>query len=209
MKSQDRIDLYQQHKADYAATRKPALVKLKKATYLAITGQGEPGGAAFTEKLGALYAAAFTVKMTRKFAGRGDYAIGKLEAQWWAGDGDGDGSRAPKEQWQWRLLIRTPDFVTQRDLQDATTKLLKKGKSPSVREVRLESVTEGLCVQILHVGPYDRECESIALMKAFAAQRGLTFRGRHHEIYLSDPRRVAPEKLKTILRMPVTASGAK
>jgi len=100
-------------------------------------------------------------------------------------------------------MIRTPDIVTKDELQKAVSVLIEKGKSPAVREVKLESVSEGLCVQMLHVGPYDREGETIELMKAFAEQQGLEFHDRHHEIYLSDPRQVAPERLKTILRHPV------
>jgi hypothetical protein len=141
--------------------------------------------------------------MTRKFAGEQDYSVCKLEGQWWADDRD-DFSRIPKEKWRWKLLIRTPGFVKPDELVKAIAALVKRGKSPSVREVRLESLTEGLCVQMLHVGPYERECETITLMKAHAGKNGLSFHGRHHEIYLSDPRRVPTERLKTILRHPLS-----
>jgi hypothetical protein len=205
MKTSEKIDLYKLHKTEYAATRQPALVELKAARYLAITGQGAPGGECFTQSIGALYGAAFTIKMTRKFAGLRDYAICKLEGQWW-GEGDAcNFARLPKEQWRWKLMIRTPEFITERDLEQAVGVLLKRGKGPDVRRVKLEDLTEGRCVQMLHVGPYEREGETMSLMAEFAAKQGLGFRGRHHEIYLSDPRRVAPEKLKTILRHPVAA----
>ena len=141
--------------------------------------------------------------MTRKFAGEQDYAVCKLEGQWWGPEGEGDFARLPKAQWRWRLLIRSPDFLGAADLANAVETLLKRGKSAMVREVKLVSFSEGDCVQMLHVGPYDRECESIALMRAFADAAGWKFEGRHHEIYLSDPRRVAPERLRTILRQPV------
>ena len=197
-----KIDLYKQHKADYAATRKPALVRIGKACYLAIEGQGAPGTDIFTTSIGALYGVAFTVKMTRKFSGRQDYTVCKLEAQWWC-DGEHDFAAAPKQAWRWKLLIRTPDFVTQKEVDSAVAVLTKRGKGQESNRVRLESLSEGKCVQMLHVGPYDREQETIDSMKGFAESKGLAFQGRHHEIYLSDPRRVAPEKLKTILRMPV------
>jgi len=200
MKTPPKIDLYQLHKNEYAAPREPVLIETKPAVYLAITGQGAPGGAEFTAKIGALYGMAFTIKMTRKFAGLQDYAVGKLEARYFF---EGDPARLPKDQWRWQLLIRTPDFVTQDDLRNAAAALLKKGKAPELSEVRLESIDEGKCVQMLHVGPYDREHETIALMQAFAKQHGFQFGGPHHEIYLSDPRRVPPERLKTILREPV------
>ncbi len=208
MKTQAKIDLYKLHKADYVTPRKPILVNIKEATYLAISGQGEPGGEVFTEKIGALYGVAFTIKMTRKFAGQQDYAVGKLEGQWWSEKAQENFSRTPKDQWRWKLLIRTPDFVTQDELARAVETLLKRGKTQPVREVRLESLAEGHCVQMFHVGPYERERETIALMEANAEKNGLQFHGRHHEIYLSDPRRVPAERLKTILRQPVKKIGA-
>jgi len=207
MASNDKIDLCKQHKDQYATRKKPILVTIDEGTYLTVSGRGAPGGPEFTERIGALYGAAFTIKMTRKFAGRQDYVIGKLEAQWWL-DGESCGfANAPKEKWNWRLMIRTPSFVKQKDLADAARKLIEKGKAPGADEVKLESIAEGLCVQMLHVGPYAEEHRSIGVMNGFAEQHGLTFHGRHHEIYLSDPRRIPPEKLKTILRLPVRKKG--
>lgn len=188
-------------KDEYKAPKKPVLLTLGPSTYLSIDGQGEPGGAAFSDRIGALYGVAWTVKMTRKFGGKRDYKVGKLEAQWWADTPNFADS--PKDAWRWKLLIRTPDIVKPAELKKAVEVLLKRGKSPSVKDVRLEKLREGRCVQMLHVGPYEREPETIEKMRAFAEARGLSLKGRHHEIYLSDPRRVAPEKLKTILRLPV------
>jgi len=205
MKTQQKLDLYKLHKSEYAATRKPALVELKPASYLTISGQGAPGGERFTAGIGALYSVAFTIKMTRKFAGREDYVVCKLEGQW-GSDSAQDFAKLPRDQWLWRLLIRTPEFINDEDLRQAIAVLLKRGKGEEVSSVRLETLAEGPCVQMLHLGPYDRACETIALMKAFAQQQRLQFSGRHHEIYLSDPRRVPPERLKTILRQPVRAS---
>ena len=109
----------------------------------------------------------------------------------------------PKDQWRWRLLIRTPEFVAAKELAAAAAKLIAKGKPAEVNQVKLETIDEGRCVQMLHIGPYDREGDTVAGMGAFAGEHGLKFAGPHHEIYISDPRRVAPEKLKTILRLPV------
>jgi hypothetical protein len=204
----EKIDLYKLHKDQYVAPKRPQLVDIETANYLAISGRGEPGGEEFTARIGALYAMAYTVKMTRKFAGDQDYVICKLECQWWADDDRQDFADAPKEQWNWRLLIRAPDFVRDNELAEAAERLLDKGKEPEVRKVRLESLTEGLCVQMLHVGPYGQEPETISKMEAFAQQQGLEFCDRHHEIYLSDPRRVPPERLKTILRHPVRKRSA-
>ena len=200
-----KLDLYQKHKTEYKAARRPALVKVGKAQYLAIEGAGAPGTKPFTAAIGALYGIAFTVKMARKFSGREDYVVAKLEGQWWSDGGDNeDFMSAPRTAWRWKLLIRTPDFVTRKEVSDALAALVKRGKGAEADRVRLESLAEGRCVQVLHLGPYDHEGETIAAMKTFAASQGLRFHGLHHEIYLSDPRRVAPEKLKTILRMPVT-----
>ncbi len=203
MATNEKIDLYKQHKDQYVLAKKPVLVTMDEATYLTISGRGAPGGAEFTERIGALYGAAFTIKMTRKFAGQQDYVVSKLEAQWWLDGESCDFANAPKDQWNWRLMIRTPLFVKQKELDDAARKLMEKGKAPCADHVKLEAITEGLCVQMLHIGPYEEERHSIGVMKAFAEQQGLTFHGRHHEVYLSDPRRIAPEKLKTILRLPV------
>ena len=205
MKELPKLDLYKANKADFAASRKPALVRLKPATYLAISGQGAPGGDEFTASIGALYGMAFTIKMTRKFAGQQDYSVCKLEGQWWANGSDAGFAKAPKEQWRWKLMIRTPEFIKEKDLEQAAAVLAKRGKGANVERVILETLDEADCVQMLHVGPYEKEHETIALMEAFAEKQQLRFHGRHHEIYLSDPRRVPPERLKTILRHPVKA----
>ena len=203
MQRTEKVDLYKLHKDQYVAPKKPQLVEVRKAKYLAVGGRGEPGGEQFTAKIGALYGMAYTIKMIRKFAGGQDYVICKLQCQLWLDDDNQDFSAAPKEQWNWKLLIRTPDFVQDSELNEAAEKLLAKGREPDVKLVKFESFTEGLCVQMLHVGPYEQEDETISKMEAFAEQNDLDFCGLHHEIYLSDPRRVPPERLKTILRHPV------
>jgi hypothetical protein len=208
MTTNSKIDLCKLHKNEYATPKSPVLVTVGEATYLTICGRGEPGGPEFTDRIGALYGVAYTVKMTRKFSGLQDYVVCKLEGQWWVDGKCQDFARMPREQWNWRLMIRTPEIVTRAELQQAAVTLIEKGKAPSARQVKLESLTEGLCVQMLHVGPYDREGETVALMKSFSDESGLEFHGRHHEIYLSDPRRIAPERLKTILRIPARKIGS-
>ncbi len=198
-----KVDLFKLHKDQYLARKKPVLITARLARYLAIEGRGEPGGGEFQVRVGALYAAAFTLKFTSKGEGR-DYVVCKLEAVWWAdGCDDGDFSQVPREQWRWQLMIRTPDFVADADLSAAAEKILAKGKCPEIVDVRLAELEEGRCVQMLHVGPYEDEPETMAVMRAFAEEQGLAFAGRHHEIYLSDPRRVEPARLRTILRMPI------
>ena len=197
-----KLDLYKAHKAEYVTPKSPVLLDTNPASYLAVEGQGEPGGAVFQSTIGSLYSVAFTIKMAKKFAGR-DYTVCKLEGFWWAGRKKRELATRPPSEWNWRLLIRVPTFIRQKDLDLAIEALTEKGKGPGVSEVRLETLEEGRCVQMLHIGPYPRVPETIALMKQFAEENGLSFHGLHHEIYLSDPRRVAEAKLRTILRHPV------
>ncbi len=202
MPSSEKVDLYKLHKADYATPKKPILLTIKAAQYLVIVGRGKPGGESFTTRIGALYGVAYTVKMASKFAGR-DYVVCKLEAVWWGTNKRPDFFKEDMSKWNWKLMIRTPDFIAAKEIEAAQDALEKKGKGPEVAEVKLETIDEGLCVQMLHVGPYDQEGVTVEVMKQSAGEQGLRFHGLHHEIYLSDPRRVAPERLKTILRLPV------
>ena len=194
-KTAEKIDLYKEFKAEYKATAKPALVETTAAQYLIIDGRGAPGGAVFTECIGALYGMAFTIKMTRKFAGLGDYTVCKLEGLWTTEDGSDNFATIPQDRWQWTLMIRTPECVKGADLKKAVKVLLDKGKAKKVKDVRLEKLKEGRCVQMLHVGPYDKVGEAIEKMQVFAEENGVSFTDKHHEIYLSDPRRVPPERL--------------
>ncbi len=203
MADQEKTDLFRKHKDEYASPKKPVRVFVKKATYLAIDGEGGPGGEIFQAKIGALYAMAYTIKMTRKFGGKRDYVVCKLETQWWHDDGGSDLGDVSKDEWRWKMLIRTPGFVRPAEVAGAAAVLIEKGKGAEVENVKLETLSEGECVQMLHVGPYENEGESVAVMKIFAEKEGLVFHGRHHDIYISDPRRVPPERLKTILRHPV------
>ncbi len=198
----EKLDLYKKYRKEYSASNMPALIEVKPALYLTVEGQGEPGGPAFQEALGALYAAAYTIKMTKKSAGR-DYKVCGLEGLWWADTPGGDMAMESSAQWHWKLMIRTPDFIKDKDLASAVAAVHKKGKAAPVERVKLERIEEGECVQMLHVGPYSQEEQTITMMQVFAAANDLRFRGPHHEIYLSDPRRVPPERLKTILREPV------
>jgi hypothetical protein len=140
--------------------------------------------------------------MTQKFAGK-DYKVFHLEGLYWgSGKEENVGCLDPKE-WNWLLVIRVPDFIKEKDLQRAVIQLRAKGKIGDFDKVKLESLDEGMCVQMLHVGPYNQENRTVDQMLALVKQNGLTCRGKHHEIYLSDPRRVPPDRLRTILRFPV------
>jgi hypothetical protein len=202
MTKTEKLDLYKIHKAEYVTPKEPVLIEVKPAKYLTILGKGAPGGEVFQSRLMALYSLAFTIKMARKFAGQ-DYRVCHLEGLWWSSGKKKCIFDQPPESWEWKLIIRVPDFITERDLTDGVATLKARGKSAEAGLVRLETIQEGRSVQALHAGPYSEEPETLARMKALAKQKGLSFRGLHHEIYLSDPRRVPPQRLRTILRQPV------
>jgi hypothetical protein len=195
-----RTDLYRRYKTEYVAPKNPALVRVGPARYLSVNGRGDPNGPGFGAAVGALYGVAFTIKMAKK-AAKKDYVVAKLEGLWWGGKRGKLLIDSPRGTWRWKVLIRVPTYVTTSDLARATRELVRRGKSGGT--VRLEALREGRVVQLLHIGPYDGEHESLGRMEEFARANGVRFTGRHHEIYLSDPRRVAPAKLRTILRRPV------
>jgi hypothetical protein len=197
-----KLDLHARHKDEYVASREPALLTVKPARYLAVPGRGEPGGPAFTAAMAALYQVAFAVRMARKRAGR-DYTVAKLEGLWWGNGKPGSFPNEPKSAWHWQLLIRVPEWIQPREIADAADALVKKGRSKDVLNVELISLSEGRSVQGLHIGPYDQERETIERLLAFAGAHALKVAGKHHEIYLSDPRRVAASKLRTLIRYPV------
>jgi hypothetical protein len=201
MKKAIKVDLYKKHHSEYVTPKEPVFVTIGPANYLAFTGTGEPAGKAFLEGVAAIYAVAFTLKMAEKSAGH-DYKVCHLEAQWWTDDGT-KFSTEKRQNWHWRLLIRVPEFVTEKDVWLAIENVIAKGKTPSAQKVALDKLEEGHCVQVLHVGPYAAETSAIEKMDKAARDSGLRFRGPHHEIYLSDPRRVPEQRLRTILRNPV------
>jgi hypothetical protein len=201
MTKKTKLDLYKEFKSEYVTSKQPVFVAVGPAKYLATTGQGTPGGERFRSHIAALYAVAFTLKMAEKFAGN-DYKVCHLEGQWWAGDGSDFRAHQTKE-WQWRLLIRVPEFITQKQVDAAIQTVVAKGKSVLAGQVKLEALAEGRCVQMLHIGPYAEEKASVEKMHELAQGNGLHLRGPHHEIYLSDPNRVPPQRLRTILRYPV------
>jgi hypothetical protein len=200
--ARQKLDLYRLHANEYVTPKTPQLVKTKPGRYLAVQGKGAPGGEEFAKLAGALYGVAFTLKFALKGSGK-DYGVSKLEGLWWGTKREENFALEPPEKWNWKIVIRTPDFVTEKDLKDAIATLKKKGKGPEVGRVELQTIDEGLCVQMLHIGPYAEEGKTIGIMEEFAKEEGLRFHGLHHEIYLSDPRRVPAQRLKTILRMPV------
>jgi hypothetical protein len=174
------------------------------AWYLAIEGHGAPRGDAFDARLDALRLAARTLRAVARRHGI-LHPAARLEAQWWAVGRDGAFPEAPTELWRWRLLLTVPDAVTAGILREAGERLaLARPRHPLVAEVELVQLDEGPCVQQLQLGPVEAEPHPAAEMRAFAEAEGLRLDGRHHEIYLTDPRRVPPERQRVILRQPIT-----
>src|SRR3990167_6335866 len=204
----DEIDFVKRQKDIYLPKTEPVIVYVPKMRFLMIDGKGAPEGSKeFQAAVGALYGLVYSVKFSdkRSMAPKGftKFKVPPLEGLWWMEGRQGFDQSKPKD-WRWTIMIRVPDFVTKEAVSTFADELEKK-KGPGVyHNVRLEELTECLSVQILHIGPYDAEKPNIDKMHAFSAEQGYKLRGRHHEIYFGDPRRTAPEKLKTVLRHPVT-----
>ncbi|MXY70333.1 MAG: hypothetical protein F4Y47_17525 [Acidobacteriia bacterium] len=195
-----KIDIKKQHKHLFASKREPHLVEVPKFRYWMIDGRGSPDGAAFQDAIGALYSTAYTTKFRLKAAGRADFVVPPLEALWWADD-ESAFEENRRDEWQWTLMLVQPDHVSEGDIADVLDVLDKKGKLTAAhRNMRMEQLEGGRVVQCLYVGPYDSMGGAISTMRAFAESNGLELAGKHHDVYLSDPRRAAPEKLKTVLR---------
>jgi hypothetical protein len=198
------IDLKKTFKDLYRATRKTKEVDVAKATYLAADGVGEPGGEAFQHAIDGLFALGYTAKFTLKAQKIIDFSVPTIEALW----PEADYASKPRSEWRWRLLLRIPDELTAALLRPVRTAILAR-KGLDTRFVKRVSLAEGRCLQVLHVGPYEDVGKVYERLGAEAAARGLAPRRHGHEIYLSDPRRVPPERLKTIVRLPVGRASKK
>ncbi|MFD6158769.1 GyrI-like domain-containing protein [Nocardia sp. NPDC060256] len=180
-----KLDLAKTDRHYYHASTEPTLRTFGSYGYVTVTGSGAPEGPEYLEAVEALYRAAYGAKKIAKAGGR-DFVVAKLEGLWWV-ESDAPPLTVPRSEWHWQLMIRMPEGVT----------------ADMVRGATFERLSEGDAVQVLHVGPYATEPETLAKMDAFMTAEGLAMNGRHHEIYLSDPRRVPAAQAKTILRHPV------
>ncbi|RME89183.1 MAG: hypothetical protein D6770_05220 [Anaerolineae bacterium] len=205
-----KLDLKKEFRHLYTASaRRVDIVDVPPFNFAMIDGQIDPGmfpaeSPSFQEDLQAIYGVSYTLKFMSKLRDVDpiDYKVMALEGLWWTESGDVDFER--KEPWYYTLLMMQPEHITAEMFYEAVDSLRKKrGDIPALARLRFESFHEGLCMQILHVGPYDLEPMTIARMRDFAAENGYRLRGLHHEIYLSDPRRAKPERLRTILRHPI------
>ena len=205
------FDFKKEYKEFYMPKCRPEIVTVPKANYIAVRGEGDPNedGGAYQAAIGVLYSVAYTLKMSykteHKIEGFFEYVVPPLEGFWWQ-DGIAGVDYSKKSAFHWISVIRLPDFVTEADLAWAVDTASKK-KHIDCSSAEFLTVEEGLCVQILHVGSYDDEPAAVAAMDAFLAENGyvndLSDTRLHHEIYLSDARKTAPEKLKTVIRHPI------
>jgi hypothetical protein len=204
-----KTDLTKQYKSYYTAKHKPELITIEAAQYLSLTGKGDPSGTEYATRLQALYATAYALKFMYK-AKALDFTVAKLEGLWWFDEAlygtitmQEAPQKIPRSEWEYRMLIRLPDFVQAADILKAKESAFNKKGIPGIAEVAFYEMAEGTCVQMMHVGAFDKEPETLLQMQAFIEEHGFQKNGMHHEIYLSDFRKTPPEKLKTILREPV------
>ena len=209
------FDFKKEYKEFYLPKDKPDIVKVPSMNYIAVRGEGDPnqedGG--YKKAIGLLYGIAFTIKMSKKgdhqIDGYFDYVVPPLEGFWYM-EGMNGIDYAHKEAFHWISVIRLPDFVTEDDFRWAVNEATKK-KKQDFSKVEFLTVEEGICVQCMHIGSYDDEPATVNMMHEFMEQQGyeldITDKRLHHEIYLSDARKVAPEKMKTVIRHPIKKKG--
>lgn len=205
------FDLKKEFKEYYQPKNKPEIVNIPSINYLAVRGSGDPNDETgdYKKVLESLYAVAYTLRMSYKtdykINGFYEYIVPPLEGFWWQ-DGTDGVNYADKTSFNWISVIRLPDFISGKDIEWAVRTATKKKKT-DCSQVKFLTVNEGLCVQIMHIGPYDNEPVTVKLMDDYLAQNGyendLNSERMHHEIYLSDPRKCLPEKMKTVIRHPV------
>lgn len=205
------FDFKKEYKEYYMPKNKPELVTVPPANYIAVRGSGDPNedGGAYQQALGVLYAVAYTLKMSYKtdykMEGFFEYVVPPLEGFWWQEHMHGV-DYTDKSAFHWISVIRLPDFVTKRDFDWAVETAAKK-KKLDCSSAELLTIDEGLCVQIMHLGPFEDEPATVARMDQYLAENGyendITSTRLHHEIYMSDARKVAPEKWKTVIRHPI------
>ncbi len=205
------FDFKKEYKEFYMPKKQPEIVEVPKANYIAVRGTGDPNeeGGAYKQAIGVLYAVAYTLKMSyktdHKIAGFFEYVVPPLEGFWWQEGVDGI-NYADKAAFKWISVIRLPDFITREDF-DWAVETASKKKKLDCSSAEFLTIEEGLCVQIMHIGSFDSEPESVALMDKYLAENGcendISESRLHHEIYLSDVRKSAPEKWKTVIRHPI------
>lgn len=202
----EKIDYKKQLKNLYKpSARKVDIVKIPQMNFLMIDGEGDPNTSqSFQDAIDVLYPLSYALKfMVKRGELEIDYSVMPLEGLWWADDMSSF-SAQNKENWQWTLMIMQPDFIAKEMVENATQEVRKKKNPVALQSIRFESFSEGKAAQIMHIGPFSEEGPTIAKLHSFIEENGSRRIGKHHELYLSDIRRAAPEKWKTIIRQPMS-----
>ena len=205
------IDYKKTQKDFYFPKTAPSVIEVPEMVFIMVDGEGDPNTSeSYQTALEILYGLSYSIKMSKKSGaapeGYFEYVVPPLEGLWWFKDG-GEMNVSKKDEYCWTSMIRQPEFVTEEVFEAAKTALAKKKPGLDSGRARLELFTEGLCAQVMHIGPYDEEPATIAGLYKFVGDSGylvdLSETRRHHEIYLGDPRKIAPEKRKTVIRYPI------
>ncbi len=187
----------------FPSAKEVVIVDVPPMNFAMVDGRGNPNDNPELQRaLAVLYGVSFTLRFRLKKQGIAEYRVGPLEGLWWT-DAEGGFSMDSKEGWKWTLMIMQPDVVTPEHFQDAVSQLKKKRHPPGLSKLRLERFAEGRSAQILYIGPYSAERPTIEKIRRYIQAKGYRPEGKHHEIYMGDPRRSAPEKLKTVIRQPM------
>lgn len=196
------LDSDWQQKELYNPPRKPVLVDVPPMKFIMLDGSGAPESQLYQDTVQALYNVAYTLKFHLKKTGNVDYKVAALEGLWWVEDLS-TLSMTERDNWQWTMMIRQPSFVTPELVAAMISEVAHKKQILLAEKIRFEVFEEGRAAQVMHIGPYSAEWPTIEALHRFVEENGLRLRDKHHEIYLGDPRRTAPEKLRTVLRHPV------
>ena len=204
-----KIDYKKDYKEFYIPKAVPTVIDVPSMSFIMVNGKGDPNGKEYQDAVSLLYSLSYTIKMKGKDRiGYFDYTVFPLEGLWWISEGTFDFNH--RDKWQWVSMIRQPDFVTPEIFKWASELTQKKKLELDFSKARFETFSEGLCVQMMHIGPYSEEPTTIEKMKDFMKQNSLIemtgLDRKHHEIYISDPGKTKPEKMNTVIRLPVAKS---
>lgn len=200
----EKIDFKKKLKDLYTApANQPTMVEVPPRNFLMVDGTGDPNNSQqFQDAVEVLYGVSYTLKFMLKKREAFDYVVMPLEGLWWADD-MANFSMERKNLWKWTLMIAQPEQITSKDFDEALEQIRLKKNPSALSKMRFERLKEGLSAQVMHIGPYDAEPATVEELHRFIKEKGYKLRDKHHEIYLSDPRKTAPEKMKTILRQPM------
>lgn len=199
-----KLDLRKEYASYYKTGKDPQLVNLNEGKFLSLSGIGAPEGELFQKSIETIYPVAYTIKKYYKQLEK-DFVVPKLECFWWV-ESDVPFAETPRKEWFWELLIQMPEYVDTLKVDDAIAEVIKKKNISLANEVYLKKINEGQAVQMMHIGSYEEEQVTIENIFEYMELKNLEINGHHHEIYISDPRKTAQEKLQTIIRYAVKSS---